>query len=456
MCQHYIRKRSKSGFGLRSMYVKCGVCADCRRERQLAEQFRLNAEFLTLKRKGFHVAMATLTYDDHYLPHLPKALFLNSEEYTPIPCFSRKDVKAWIDRVRHYCKYHYHCTGDRRLRYFIGCEYGEHTHRPHLHAVLAFPSDIPYETMHALCSETWTKGILFPRNPQGDYNPRQNKQMFPFEVVGDAAKALAYVSKYVCKDITFINDVETRVHLNKKLRIYKDCVPFYMQSQSLGYAAIRDLTDAEKVSIYKDGMDFQGDGNHFSCPVYIKNKLLYDNVYQYTKDGRRVVSRAASAFFEKYKKAIFVKKASFYNKLFNSSFTADYFIQRGLDTEVASRYARALQTYRLHIQERWNHPLETTFGDLYLCYGHVDIKSCYPTSNLDERVEQYMLRYRLDEDVCEDAEHIDGVLWHCLQKYFCLVQGIEQFTSMVNLDQRTALERRNKRILDFFNGMLDV
>ena len=451
MCTHYIKLRSKSEFGIKAAYVKCGNCPDCRRERQLAEQFRLNAEFLTLKKRGWKIAMATLTYDQRHLPLLPKCVFKSG--YEEVPCFSRKDVKRWIDSVRHHFKYHNEFTGEKRMRYFIASEYGDTTHRPHHHAVLAWPPEVSYEEMHAVCSHYWTNGLLFPRDPRGDYNPRQDKHMFPFEVVGDATKALSYVSKYVCKDLSY-QEVEARLDLNKSLRVYKDCVPFTMQSQSLGYSAIKECSDEQKADIYLNGMSVEGSDKPLPCPVYIRNKLVYDNVYVHTQSGKRLVRRQASQFFEKYKKSIFLKKARFYNEVLNQELTQSYFEKRGLPSEESLRYVNALRYHRSVIEQFWNHPLSTTFGDLYLMYANVNLNACYVTNGLSSRIEQYMRRYRLDEAVNEEQEHINYLLWHSIQVYCSLTFGLEQFTRLVGLEARAAQEKLNKKILDYFNDIL--
>ena len=51
-------------------------------------------------------------------------------------------------------------------------------------------------------SITWTKGLVGPKNPQGD------SQCQSFEVVGDPTHALAYCSEYVSKDIDFVDSVQ--------------------------------------------------------------------------------------------------------------------------------------------------------------------------------------------------------------------------------------------------------
>ena len=156
-----------------------------------------------MKEKGWNLGFITLTYSPDCLPTIPEECFKNAAEYREIPCFDQDSVRQWIKSIRQYCKYHYHMVNGDNIRYFITSEYGSNTHRPHYHAILAWPSDkgCDYEKMHALCDHYWSKGIVGPQHYLGDKDCRS------FEVQGDSSAVLSYVCKYVSKDIDYVEQL---------------------------------------------------------------------------------------------------------------------------------------------------------------------------------------------------------------------------------------------------------
>ena len=454
MSSQYTKLKTKNNAGVRAAYVPVQNSQSFRRKQQADWRFRLNAEFQTLKRQGWHLAFATLTYTNEHLPLIPKELFKNESEYRKIPCFSRSDVSTWIESIRHYCGYHFNAKGDAAIRYFVASEYGADTNRPHYHAVLAFPSTISYETMHALCKHYWEHGIMFPRKPTGDYNPRTNKAMFPFEVTGDASKAFSYVSKYVCKDMDYEKAIAS-VDLKKNTRLYKDCQSFHIQSKGLGFSIIKDMTDAEKLKAYQHGIYFDGDSDYvYRMPLYLKNKLIFDNFYVVTSSGKRLVRRKASEFFDRHRNEIFKKKASFYEKLFSDSCSASYYEARGVDKAMAEQFVSSIHTYAERVSNSFGFDVLSSghVGEYYLAYAFVPADYCHVVSTRDEIISQWYQRY--SDKVKMTSDILDHTCWSDFNALCSLILGCNTYCNLCAEAQQAQSDALSKRINDYFNDFL--
>lgn len=425
-----------------------------RRKQQSDWQFRLNAEFLTLKKQGWNIAFCTLTYSDRTIPTLPRELFVSESEYRSIRCFSRSDVQHWIESIRHYCAYHFGCKNDSAVRYFVAAEYGSETHRPHYHAVLGFPSTISYEKMHSLCSYYWEHGILFPRSPRGDHNPMTGKDMLPFEVVGDASKAFRYVSKYVCKDLDFEGQIQG-IHLKKNTHLYRNCQSFHIQSKGLGYSIVKDMTDSQKLDAYQNGIYFMtGEDYSYKMPLYLKNKLIFDNDYVVTSSGRRLVRRKANDFFNRHKKEIFTKKAKYYEELFRRSRQASYYTNRGVSEAQAEQFVTAIDVHAQRVSAAFGFDVvgRGVLGEYYLGYFGVSSDHCHVVDTQSDLISQWYQRY--SESTKINTPLIDHGCWSEFQAYCSLVLGCNTFCNLVAEAQQAASDALSKRINDYFNDVL--
>ena len=103
------RSLSKVGF-----HVPCGQCIGCRLER--ARQWGLRC--LHEAKCWPHNSFVTLTYSDEFLPEFGS--------------LSLRDVQLFMKRLRKRKR----ASRSNPIRFFLGGEYGEHTLRPHYHAVL--------------------------------------------------------------------------------------------------------------------------------------------------------------------------------------------------------------------------------------------------------------------------------------------------------------------------------
>lgn len=462
MCLQYLKLKTKHQQGLRYAYVPCGKCADCRKNMQDAWKFRLFSEFLDLKKKGWNVAFCTLTYDETSLPKIPEECFKNPQKYRDIACFDRTTVREWIDSIRQYCKYHYKFTNGNNIRYFIASEYGSNTHRPHYHAMLAWPSSVSYNTMHALATHYWNKGFLFPRKPEGD------EKCKCFEVIGDASHALAYCSKYACKDIDFedeIKDVELYDNIRKYeegtnerayARIFKNCKPFHIQSCSLGLEPIKNMSDDEKREVFVNGMAFVGDGNTYQVPIYIKNKILFNNYYIVDEKGNRMVRREASAFFDKYGAEIFNEKAKFYQKYVCET-NENWLRQNGVTEGVIEYFSEGLNKYKNIVKYYYGDSLlcDNLMGKMYMAYNNIKPSECY-----DQPLYiQWMMRYKRKEENDrliynnELKPNYSSALYN-LKKYWQIIDALNTYVGITKIADREKEEKLTKKILDYFKKVI--
>lgn len=467
MCKRLMQINASCVAGIRRAYVPCGKCVDCRRVQAQSWSFRINSEFLDLKKRGWNVAFCTLTYRPENLHYIPIECFVDLSEYKEIPCFSRADAREWIDNVRQYCKYHFKFRGANRMRYFIATELGTRTHRPHLHAVLAWPNSVGYEEMHTICTHFWKHGFLFPRHPEGD----RLTGCLSFEIVGDASKCLTYVSKYVCKDleleslqsgIRFYNKRKDYENDSEKLALYRtwrNCQGFHIQSQSLGFEALKNLSDDEKMDIYRHGMYFSSDKNARpqQLPIYLKHKLIFDPYYTYVYDPdkreyKRMVQRRANAFFLAHAREIFDMKAEFYSKYCAQSEGAQYYIDRGMDENLSNRIAGLIQRAKKRL-DSYNRDFvsDNQMGRYYLAYNAVSNAYSYDI----DLCNQWLLRYypdaKLSSRFAGSDSDFDCMLYD-LKYYWSLIDKANSFLGHIGAPERENDEKILLEILDFFNN----
>lgn len=466
MCLKYVKIDASHPCGIRHAFVPCGNCVDCRRKLSQAWSFRINSEFLALKKKGWNCAFATLTYRPKDLPHISEICFKNVDEYREIPCFDRAQVRKWIDDVRQHCKYHYRFVKDKktgednRIRYFIATELGSLRHRPHMHVILAWPPSVDYKTMHEICTKFWHYGYLFPRDYRGD------KKMLSFEIVGDASKVFTYVSKYVCKDLELEKLIgKTEFYSERKKYeensyemlandCWRNCQSFHIQSQSLGFEAIKNLDDDAKIRVYQHGLYFSADANAKpqQVPVYIKHKLVFEPYYVYDEDGKRLVRRKASAFFLAHAHEIFDGKAEFYQKYLRNSETVGYYVNRGLDEELAKKLVEKISFYAKHANDAFpDLDKDNKLGKMYLAYRGVNSSYRYDT----ELCNQWLFRYYPDATFKphfnNDSFDYD-LAW--LDSYWECVDNANSLLGSIGAPERENDEAKIKRVLDFFNNII--
>lgn len=284
-----IRINSISLHGYKFLSVPCGKCEECRTQQKSSWSVRLAAELEEKRKDGWLIGFCTLTYSNRYLPHVPRECFVKNPH--KVACFSRRHVRTFIDSLRKLYHKHY---GGKSLVYLAAGEYGERTHRPHYHVLLAWQPlqqcnsaalapILDAVTMHRYICRLWRYGHIIPWNALGGYD-KNNRYHNPFEVAATATDAAFYAAKYVCKDLSFESSLRD---VCKKHSAFKDCKYFHIQSRSLGFCLIQGKNDSEKLSLYMNGVDLPARNNKAILPRYLVNKLFFDVKYIFAdaKDG---------------------------------------------------------------------------------------------------------------------------------------------------------------------------
>lgn len=109
-----------------SIYVPCGKCAWCLRQKR-NEWF---VRFLEESKQHDFVRFLTLDYDDDHLP-------VKTDETTGeiIPVVSLRDIQLYHKRIR---------KAGYKFRFFVASEYGPKGGRPHCHGIYWSDEKIPY------------------------------------------------------------------------------------------------------------------------------------------------------------------------------------------------------------------------------------------------------------------------------------------------------------------------
>lgn len=110
----------------------CGNCTACRARSRQEWVFRLRMEY----RSSDFGLFVTLTYDDDHLP--PGGV-------------CKRDVQLFLKRLRKHWK-------SMTLRYYIVSEYGDHTYRPHYHALLFFKGLKRDYHLYDIITSAWQNG----------------------------------------------------------------------------------------------------------------------------------------------------------------------------------------------------------------------------------------------------------------------------------------------------------
>lgn len=330
MCtRKFLHVRGVSVYAKDNGWLPCGMCEECRSVHQNSWGFRLRAEMESLVKRGWWLGFLTLTFDDYHLPHIPQVLIADGVDYsvTP-PCFSKPlarkfltDLRQWLkrkfDAVKRIDKETGELLKDDAIRFMLCSEYGEATHRPHHHFLLALPPSVDSRKVFEYVHERWTYGHVFPKCYDGGTDRHQYEHK-PF-VVKNPAEACHYLVKYVAKDLSYFDsikktdfkdcvEIEETPFCNAATVRLSDYMPFHMQSKSLGLSFIDNLSDTDKVKYINYGVSFVGADHNLRLPVYLYKKLVFDNYYIIDADGKRLCRVKANQFFKEHYREIYAKK----------------------------------------------------------------------------------------------------------------------------------------------------
>lgn len=404
MCYRHMMIRTHLDSGQKVTFVPCGKCEECRDSNRMQWQFRLRTELDYCRKIGWHIGFFTLTYDDAHLPHLPDIAFKGAPPSVRVPCFSRYDVKTFIGNIRKRLNERYGVSG---LRYLVACEYGSSTKRPHMHGLICFPSTVSGELMHALIKEQWKNGFVFPRDYRGGLDSHGYRHS-SFLIDGDVEGAAQYAAKYVCKDLDFyrsIADYELVDRRSDEWRFVKDCMPFHCQSQGIGRSYLASLDLSDMLKVLRHGESFLGKSKTVNIPLYIRNKILYNNKYEFdyaagNPDARldwswsvernkfvytpgkgeyvRHVLREPSDVYKEHFREIYAQKHVYYEQLFKDISSVDYWIARRVAPTFANRIVMSMRGVD-----------PSRLADYYLSY--YGVKPEY--WQYSDSAVQYMVRY---------------------------------------------------------------
>ncbi|AWW06061.1 MAG: replication initiator protein [Microvirus sp.] len=244
--------------------------------------------------------MVTLTYNDVCIPSFNSKLALlqhghinpNRSDYQKenIPCFSTRDIQLFIKKLRKKLTAY-----DTTFKYIICSEYGEcFTKRSHYHGILFVDGEVKEELFFRMVRNSWSMpltkrkdGIVFPLG-----NVYFSKNPLNCSYLCDNPAALRYTTKYVTKDMYFLNDnrYKNLSYDDKK----KFPQPFHLQSTNFGHEwykhfdVKKTLLEGFEVTFVKNGQKVT---RNMPCPQYCIQDLFFGHKYTKAKDciGQTVI-----------------------------------------------------------------------------------------------------------------------------------------------------------------------
>lgn len=215
------------------VFVPCGKCVNCMRNKQNDWIFRLSQEQLSWQYTYF----VTLTYRDNDL-HFVCSLKGSHGNHAEFSCLNKRDIQLFLKRLRKNIK--------GKLKYIICGEYGDTTLRPHYHGLLFSDCELDRDVV----LKSWNHQDIV-------YNC--------FDVAYEGAAA-GYVTKYLTKSVLLPKYIQLA---DRQIK------PFIMCSKGLG---ISYLENPEVFNFHKDGSETYvvRDGIKYSIPRYYREKIFTD------------------------------------------------------------------------------------------------------------------------------------------------------------------------------------
>lgn len=215
---------------LNGIYVPCGHCPECIAARQREWFVKFSFEDRYWKKLNCNTRFVTLTYNNDHLP--------SSREH------ALRDWQAMLKQMRRKLGF--------RPRFFLVSEYGGRTHRFHYHFLLfGIPKTVEDKVFSAFILDCWNnRGFISASVASG--------------------KQFNYVSKYVTKDLSLVEDGE-----------WKDFCTF-SKRPPLGFEYAEKYLRAYIDSI--SGRSLMIDGYHYSTPRYFRDKLWSEDIREVFSD----------------------------------------------------------------------------------------------------------------------------------------------------------------------------
>lgn len=348
MCYRPIKisnpKLVKGLYDPRTLYVPCGHCSDCLRNKQQDIYLKLFYEWEEVQRNNGFAYFLTLTYNPRNLP-------LTS---FGVPCFRRSDIQAYLKRVRKNFP-------SSSIRYFYCGELGGLTRRPHYHFIF-FVTGVPFFHFRFRAVQAWRK--VLTSNPQ-DLKKSYNDYGYTCEgrynngCINSPA-GLRYVSKYVTKSDDLINYLQLQYDtidqnigphctydckLRKELRssIKRTISPFTLSSSHFGASMLQRNTIDDIYNNRVVAPDSMGVDTYYSIPRTLLRSRFYN----------RTINVNGNPSFSLNDDGLILK-----DNLFND--TVNSFVQRVSDI--------LSYPYNTSVLNRINYNLDShfsSFGELY-------------------------------------------------------------------------------------------
>lgn len=464
MCIRAFNIKSSALYGTRKAFVPCGKCEECRQSLKNQWAFRLRTELLYCQKNKWNVGFFTLTYNDENLPLLPSELLKPVSGFEPsllrVPCFSRYDCRTFIDNIRKRLNERYGLGGNRKIRYLLACEYGSHTKRPHMHGLICMPPEVPPNEVYELIKRYWNKGFVFPRKFTGGVDSSGYKHK-PFLLSGDVSGAAVYASKYCCKDLDFYESIKG-LNLDFSQKSVKDCMPFHIQSKSIGLQFFQNKDARELLDCLKNGESFIGSTKRLPLPVYIRNKILYrpDYVFKPCPNGdwwfdfecdkwrfkrgqgthKRLVRREALDFFKENVNTVLAQKVDYYKSLFEDMNTKDFWLSKQVPKDKALQFVSIANSMR----ENFGFDAER-LALAYVVYYGVPYEKCKAVP--PEKF--YLARYDKSLKWHKRLSCINETYYKHMDLYLSFLLDALKFAVTVDLDKR----KRLAKIIDRYKSL---
>ena len=185
------------------LVVQCGRCFECRARKQQEWFVRSYYEYKSnINGSNFFF---TLTFNNANLPVYTDKRDFQYKEINGVvvkvkkvvdyqfSCFDNKLTTLFLKRLRSNFKRRFPNHDTSGIKYFITCEYGEHTHRPHLHGNFYIPFKVSVHDFKDLICKSWQYGFVGSSRKGG----------FLIKTIS----ALEYTAKYSTKDLYFFDRV---------------------------------------------------------------------------------------------------------------------------------------------------------------------------------------------------------------------------------------------------------
>lgn len=265
-----------SGYSPRYYDIPCGHCIECQENYKSEWQTRLSFHIHSLYKRGGQAVMLTFTYNDEHLP-----MYHDNINNFHFPCFNHNDVLSFLNLLKVNC---WRRFGKSSYTYFITCEYGNDTQRPHYHAIFFLEPIITNITDFCeLCRNLWSHGFMFPKYSASKHTYVDSYNQATSPLIRSLNAGAKYLTKYVTKDFSYINNplVSDYISVPANKARMKPFLPKHWQSNRLGYTIIDHVNLFDKVALHNlfhTGIYNPLLGKNVPLPSYFLNKLIYKNV----------------------------------------------------------------------------------------------------------------------------------------------------------------------------------